>query len=446
MKKKILIISVVLLAIIGFAAKYIIDRSMIFTGYAAKNLASGIFVANRDKDDLEQNDLNFSLVAWANNEVDYENKIVRSDFFGFGKQTALYRDGLGVCLVGENDNIDELKNQKLALQAKPTWFDNTYWPKGSIIKDNISDVFDKEKLEAAINNSFEKGNTRSIIVLFDTIAFYEKYADGFTKDTKILGWSMSKSIASTMIGIMQKNGEINIDEPAPIKEWESDERKNITTKSILTMSSGIKWNEDYGDISEVTLMLYEKTNAAEFAINQPKAYVPDSVWYYSSGSSNILTEIVKRKFENIEDYWKFPYKELFNKISMYNTVYETDASGNFVGSSYAYATTRDWARFGLLYLNNGIWFGDTIVRPEWVEFTHTAVPNSDGKYGSQFWLNKSGNELPDAPKDIYYADGYQGQRIYIIPSKKLVIVRMGLTTKKDFDYNKMVVEIINSLK
>jgi CubicO group peptidase (beta-lactamase class C family) len=212
------------------------------------------------------------------------------------------------------------------------------------------------------------------------------------------------------------------------------------------MTSGIKWDENYGDISEVTLMLYEKTNSSEFAINQPKAYPPDSIWYYSSGSSNILTEIVKRKFDNIEDYWKYPYEELFNKISMYNTVYETDASGNFVGSSYTYATTRDWARFGLLYLNNGIWFGDTIVTPEWVEFTHTAAPNSDGKYGSQFWLNESGNELPDAPKDIYYADGYQGQRIYIIPSKKLVIVRMGLTTKKDFDYNKMVVEIINSLK
>jgi len=446
MKKKILIVSIILLAIIGFAAKYIIDRSMIFTGYAAKNLASGIFIADRNKDNLEANDLNFSLVAWANNEVDYKNKIVYSDFFGFGKQTAIYRKGLGVCLVGDNDNIEELKKQKLNLLTKPTEFDNTYWPKGSKIRNNIGDFFDKEKLEKAINNTFQKGNTRSVIVVYDTLAFYEKYAEGFNKNTKILGWSMSKSIASTMIGILQKQNKIDINKPAPVKEWQNDDRQSITTKSILNMTSGIKWNENYGDISEVTLMLYEKTNAAKFAINQPKAYPQDSVWYYSSGSSNILTEIVKRKFDTIKDYWEFPYKELFHKISMYNTIMETDASGNFVGSSYTYATTRDWARFGLLYLKNGIWFGDTIITPEWVSFTQTAAPNSDGKYGSQFWLNKSGNELPDAPKDIYYADGYQGQRIYIIPSKKIVIVRTGLTTKKDFDYNKMVIEIIDSMK
>lgn len=125
---------------------------------------------------------------------------------------------------------------------------------------------------------------------------------------------------------------------------------------------------------------------------------------------------------------------------------ETDAAGNFVGSSYTYATTRDWARFGLLYLSNGVWYGDTIFSPKWAKFTQKPAPNAYGKYGSQFWLNSSGKLLPDAPKDIYFADGYQGQRVYIIPSKKLVIVRMGLTTNKDFDFNKMVVEIINSLK
>jgi CubicO group peptidase (beta-lactamase class C family) len=446
MKKKLLIISLIFLIITGIASKYIIDRSMIFTGYAAKNLASGIFVAGRDKDDLEKNDLNFSLVSLASNRVDYENKIVYSDFFGFGKQTAIYRKGLGVCLVNEEDNIDEIKKQKLDFPEIPEWYKNSYWPKGNKIRNNINDIFDKEKLDKAINNAFEKGATRSIIVAYDTISMYEKYADGFNKDTKILGWSMSKSIASTMIGILQKEGKIDINKPAPIKEWASDDRKNITTRSLLNMTSGLKWNEDYGDISEATLMLYDKTNCSKFTIAQAFAYPPDSVWYYSSGSSNILTEIIKRQFENTEDYWRFPYDKLFHKISMYNTIMETDASANFVGSSYTYATSRDWARFGLLYLNNGIWFGDTIVNPEWVEFTQNPAQNSNGKYGSQFWLNSTGNELPDAPTDIYYADGYQGQRVYIIPSKKLVIVRMGLTTKKDFDYNKMIVEILNSLK
>jgi CubicO group peptidase (beta-lactamase class C family) len=244
--------------------------------------------------------------------------------------------------------------------------------------------------------------------------------------------------------MVRKHG-FNINEPAPVIEWENDERQTITTRNLLNMTSGLSWVEDYGDISPATIMLYERPNLAEMAINQPKAFSPDSIWYYSSGTSNILTEIIKRQINNDQEYWKFPYDELFHKISMFSAIMETDASGNFVGSSYIYATPRDWARFGLLYLEQGVWFGDTIISPEWVKFTSTPAPNSDGEYGAQFWLNATGKELPDAPRDIYFADGYQGQRVYIIPSKDLVIVRMGLTKKKDFDYNKLVTDILKAL-
>ncbi len=446
MKKKLIWTVVVLLLIIGIAGKYIIDRSMIFTGYAAKNLASGLFIAERTQESLEAEDLKFSLVSLASNKVDYDNRVVFSNFLGFGKQTAIYRQGLGVCLVSENDNIEELKKEKLELSSIPDSLALKAWPRGDRLSNKIQDYFDTLKLRQAIDNAFLKGNTRSIIVAYDTIAMTERYAEGFSKDSKILGWSMTKSIVSAMIGLLNKEGKIDINKAAPIEEWKNDDRKNITTRSLLNMTSGLKWNEDYGDISEVTRMLYEESNVSKLAINQPKAYPPDSIWYYSSGSTNILSEIVKRKFNHIEDYWNFPYENLFHKISMYNTMMETDASGNFVGSSYTYATTRDWTRFGLLYLKNGIWYGDTILSPEWVKFTYSEAPNSNGEYGAQFWLNKSGQKLPDAPPDVYYADGYQGQRVYIIPSKNLVITRMGLTIKKDFDYNKMLAEIIAAMK
>ena len=444
--KKVIIGLGIFVLIIGFVGKYIVDRSMIFTGFAAKNLASGIFVANRTPESLESEDLNFSLVGLAKSRIDYNNKIVYSDFFGFGKQKAIYREGLGVCLE-EKGKYPDAVNQRQTLNKVPQWFNNKYWPKGQKIRNNLSKVFDVDKLNKAINETFEQnGNTRSLIVAYDTLAFVEKYADGFTKDTKILGWSMSKSITNALIGILSRKGELDINQAAPIEEWKNDQRKNITTRSLLNMCSGLKWTEDYGDISEATIMLYERSNHAQYAIDQPAEFPTDSIWEYSSGSSNILTEIVKRKINNDKVYWQFPYQEIFYKISMFNTLMEADASGNFVGSSYTYATTRDWARFGLLYLNNGIWFGDTILKPSWVKFTHTAAPNSNGDYGAQFWLNQSGRELPDAPKDIYYADGYQGQRVYIIPSKKLVIVRMGLTKKKNFDYNKMITSIIDALK
>lgn len=446
MKKKILLTGLIIfLLILGFGGKYIIDRSQIFTGYAAKNLASGIFIAGRTQESLEAEDLHFSLVSLAKNRVDYDNKIVYSDFIGFGKQKAVYREGLGVCLVYDGTYPDAEK-QSQKIDEAPVSFQTRYWPRGEKIRDNLSEVFDVDKLNKAIDASFEKGNTRAIVVLYDTLALAEKYGDGFDKDTRILGWSMSKSVVNAMYGIMVRKYGFNINEPAPVKEWANDKRHNITTRSLLNMTSGLSWVEDYGDISPATVMLYERPNLAAMAISQPKAYPPDSVWYYSSGTSNILTEIIKRKINNDPKYWEFPYKELFHKISMYSTILEADASGNFVGSSYTYATPRDWARFGLLYLEQGIWFGDTIFSPEWVKFTQTTAPGSNGEYSAQFWLNASGKELPDAPRDIYFADGYQGQRVYIIPSKNLVVVRMGLTTKKDFDYNKMMTGILGALK
>ncbi len=444
-KKTWLIIAAVLLMAMGFGAYYIVARAPIFTGYAAKNLASGIFVAGRSEAELLDQDLNFSLVAWANTEVDYKNKRVNADFFGFGKQTAVYREGLGVYLI-ESDLYPDAEAQSQVLLNVPLGFDTIAWPRGNKNSLSLDEVFDMEKLNRAMNGAFEKGATRSVLIAYDTVGFVEQYAKGFDAETKQLGWSMSKSIASALVGILEREKGFDINAPAPIAEWKNDERSKIPTRSLLNMTSGLKWTEDYGDISEATIMLYQRTNHAQYAIDCPFQESFDSKFYYTSGSSNILTEIVKRQLGNQEAYWQFPYQRLFNRIGMFQTVYESDGSGNFVGSSYTYATTRDWARFGLLYLYNGIWFGDTVLNPSWVNFTHQAAPNSNGDYGAQFWLNQSKLELPDAPADIYFADGFHGQRVYICPSKKLVIVRLGLTKNKDFDYNKFVTEVLASLK
>jgi CubicO group peptidase (beta-lactamase class C family) len=125
---------------------------------------------------------------------------------------------------------------------------------------------------------------------------------------------------------------------------------------------------------------------------------------------------------------------------------ETDAVGTYIASSYTYANTRDWARFGLLYLYNGVWNNDTIFPADWIDFTTKEAPNSNGEYGAQFWLNKTGHELPDAPKDTYFADGFHGQRVYIIPSKHLVIVRLGESKKGEFDYNKFVSAVLEAFE
>lgn len=442
MFKKIIITFLVII-ILGFGvlAKYLIDRSTIFTGFAAKNIASGVFIANRTQESIEAIDINFFPVNLATTVIDHKNKTVISDFFGFGKQVAVYREGLGCTLLADFD-LKTVQEQKCTKHKNTLNLKGEYWPKGDKNRDLKLNNVDQVKLDAAIKAGLAQGNTRAIIVAYDTLVKWEKYGEDFNENTPILGWSMSKSITSTMIGILAKDGKINIDAQAPISEWENDERKNITIKSLLQMTSGLKWVEDYGDISEATIMLYEKGDIGKYALSVPKDKEPNTEWLYSSGSSNILQEIIKRKFNSNTEYWNWAYEKLFHRLGMNNTIMETDAAGTFIGSSYTYAPAKDWARFGLFYLQEGVWFGDTIVNKSWIDFTQEEAPNSAGKYGAQFWLNKSGHEVPDAPEDTYFADGYQGQRVYIIPSKKLVIVRFGVSKKGEFDYNKLVSEVV----
>ncbi len=444
-KKIIIAILVILILGFGILAKYLIDRSTIFTGFAAKNVASGVFVANRTQESIEAIDINFFPVNLANTVVDKENKTVTSDFFGYGKQVAVYREGLGCTLLADFD-IKKVQEQKCSKSINSIKTEDKYWPKGDLDREIKLSNVNQDKLDAAIDAALSQGNTRAIIVAYDTLVKWEQYGEGFDENTPILGWSMSKSITSTMIGILAKDGKIDINAPAPIDEWKNDERKNITTKSLLQMTSGLKWVEDYGDISEATIMLYEKGDIAQYAISVPKEKSPNQEWLYSSGSSNILQEIVKRKFNSNTEYWNWAYENLFHRLGMNSTIMETDAAGTFIGSSYTYAPAKDWARYGIFYLQEGIWFGDTIVNKSWVDFTQEEAPNSDGKYGAQFWLNKSGHEVPDAPEDTYFADGYQGQRVYIIPSKKLVIVRFGVSKKGEFDYNKLVSEVVSAFE
>ncbi len=445
MKKTLLAILMILVLLLAYAGKYLIDRSPIFTGFAAKDMASCVFVAGRSPESVKAVDLNFSLVKMASVKIDTLAKTVTADFFGFGKQTAVYRQGIGCALVADED-FDKARAMGSVARAYPLYPETIYWPMGDKMREEIPANVNKEKLDKAIADALAQGNTRGIVVAYDTLFMAEAYGEGFDKTTPLLGWSMSKSINSALIGILVKQGVLDVNAAAPIEEWNNDERKDITIRSLLHMTSGLEWVEDYGDISDATIMLYNRGDVAKYAISKKAKYKPDSVWYYSSGTSNILAAIVKRSFESQQNYLDFPRRELFNRIGMRSAIMETDAVGTYVASSYTFATTRDWARFGLLYLQNGIWNNDTIFLNNWVDFTTQEAPNSQGKYGAQFWLAKNGYEVPDAPDDTYFADGFHGQRVYIIPSKHLVIVRMGESKKGEFDYNKFVSEVLAAFK
>ena len=272
----------------------------------------------------------------------------------------------------------------------------------------------------------------------------EKYADGFDKNSRILGWSMTKSLTGTFFGILQKQGKININDKAPIAEWQNDERKSITINNLLQMNSGLEWEEDYGKISDVTKMLFIEKDMTKSQINKPLVGKPNETWNYSSGTTNLLSGILRKQFKTHQEYLDFWYSSLFDKIGMHSALTEVDMAGNFVGSSYGWATTRDWAKFGLLYLHKGNWNGEQIFDESWAKYVATPTNTSHENYGAQFWLN-AGGKFPNTPKNMYYASGFQGQMVAIFPSHDLVIVRMGLKENPEFDFDGLLSGVVSSL-
>jgi CubicO group peptidase (beta-lactamase class C family) len=217
--------------------------------------------------------------------------------------------------------------------------------------------------------------------------------------------------------------------------------------NLLRMSSGLEWLENYFTISEATVMLMQSSDMFGFVKQCPLEHRPGEYFNYSSGDANLVSGLIRQSMDNDQSYYELPYRELLHKIGMHNTFMETDGSGNFVSSSYSYGTTRDWARFGLLYLNNGVFAGDTVLPPGWVEYCRNEAPakNTDGKYGI-FWLDNPlpGKSYEGLPEDLFSARGFLGQRIFIIPSEKLVVVRMGYSSK-NLDEEKFLKDIISSL-
>ncbi|MEX1383421.1 serine hydrolase domain-containing protein [Lutibacter sp.] len=426
--KKIVKIAVIFLAfIIVYVAYSNYQKFILISGYAAKSVASSVFVAKRSQNLVEHTDNNFSPVNWAKNTVDTINKTVISKVFGLKPRTAIYREGVGAVVV--NDDFNE--NTTYLIPQRDLTPKELPFPYGNLPqKDTVFSNVNYDKLETVVENYFDENSevntTRALLVIYKNQIIAENYSEGFTKDARLLGWSMTKSLMSAVCGVMNQQGMISKDELAPIEAWKNDERSKITIDNLLQMNSGLEWEEDYTKISDVTKMLYLESDMTVSQINKKLVGKPNETWNYSSGTTNLLTGIIRQKFKTHQEYLNFWYSDLIDKIGMHSMLVETDLAGNYIASAYGWATARDWAKFGLLYLNKGDWNGEQLISEDWVNYTSTPTNGSEGVYGAQFWLN-AGGHLPDAPKDLFFADGFQGQRIFIIPSKELVVVRLGVT-------------------
>ncbi len=447
MKKflRLLLLLIAVLLIYGFVTNY--PKLDLVSGFAAKSVASAHFLDNRAQSVIESGDNDIDMVRLARNEIDEKGKFATSTFYGLKERKAIYREGLGVTLI--NDDFDVTKPYEVPkrnFQRK-----NLPFPYGNLEpKDTVFSNIEYKKLKQAVTDAFDSGNekakrSRAVLVIYKDHIVAEKYDPGFTKDSRILGWSMTKSITATMFGVLQHQRKIDIHKPAPVAEWQYDPRKKITINDLLHMNSGLEWEENYETICDATKMLFQAEDMGKVQLEKPAVYKPDTHWNYSSGTTNLLSRILRYQFKTHQEYLDFWYSAFIDKIGMHSMVVESDMAGNFVGSSYGWATARDWAKFGLLYLHKGNWNGERIFDESWAKYVATPTNDSNGRYGAHFWLN-AGGKYPDAPKDLYSCNGFQGQMVFIIPSMDMVIVRMGLTDDNQFDFNGFLKGILGSFE
>ncbi len=438
----------IFLAALAYGINFAIQYVYIGSAYDAKMVCSCTFVSKRDFESIKNEDL--YAVPFATINIDKKEQSVTSNIYGFAETKAIFRPDLGCTLVNEMEEA-EIRKEASPVKHSEGISESEIENSAEINAETKSSELANSPFGgwAAINEAFTETDpkkikrTRAIVVLQNGKIIAEKYAPNISKDTPLLGWSMTKSVTSTMIGILVKEGKLDIKKPAPIKEWQDDERKNITIDHLIRMSSGLDFEENYAQPSDATEMLFRSKNAGLIAIQSKAKYKPDKVWYYSSGTSNILQEIIRRQFPNLAEYQAFPHRKLFEKLGMHSAVLEPDASGTFVGSSFMFATARDWAKFGQLYLQDGLWNGERILPEGWVKYSSTETPNSKGQYAAHFWLYHNDNQYPS---DVYHAIGFEGQYVTIVPSKKLVIVRLGCTPGDNFDHVKLVKEVIKAVK
>ncbi len=422
--------------------------------HLAKYLCSGIFVAGREQADVIENDMRpTGLLAGLGEDlaidVDRARRRVTVAAPGGATRSAVYHDGQG-CTIVPAGNDDAFFVPVPILPALPNP-GATPWPMGDLLDAAPSPPgIDRRALDAALDRAMDDAvwpvppRTRGLVVVHCGRIVGERYAPGFDRHVRQICWSMGKSITAALIGILIHHGHVHLDDFAPIAEWKGldDPRRMIRLRHLLNMSSGLLFRRcGDGDPEEYTgTALDDHTYIYDGAIDvfahsiaRPLEFVPGTFWRYRNGDPLTLGAIVRRTVEaRGEGYLAFPQRALFDKIGIREMALEPDPWGNFIMTGYEWGTPRDWARFGLLHLRDGVWEGERILPIGWTRFVSTPAPADPSKsYGGQFWLN-AGGRWPDVPGDAYWAGGAWGQYAIIIPSREMVIVRMGQTLDADF--------------
>ncbi len=388
------------------------------TGITAKQICSLSFVSGLDTDQARSlyiSPLLGGIDDYVSVDVDREAGEVSASLFGLYRQRAVYSEGLGCTLVHGNGELDT-DTGLLPLTTEPMVL-NT---------DHLNAHFDATAIDTALDAAFadDGRNTLGVVVLHEGELIAERYADGVNSQTPLHGWSMTKSLAATMAGVLTQRGLIDVYAQGQVPALMDAGRPEITVDDLLRMTGGLAGYELNDGTDPNSQMLFTQSDMATFAATREQIAAPGERWDYQSGNTVLagsaleeyLGDTPAEEVATIRDW-------LFEPLGMAHSVLEADQEGTLQWSSYMYASARDWAKLGQLYLDGGRAPDGTQLIPEdWIDYVTAPTPGSDGIYGSGYWM-----WADDFPSDHFIMNGFQGQEGFIIPSEDLVIIRMGAT-------------------
>lgn len=417
------------------------DVPKVATGFVANVLCSETFVSGVDPERIFSETTaampGTGLIAWAlDYKVDRARKDVTVTLLGLGRSHAVYREDLG-CYLDHGGEVADIRLPSAESKQPQALLPDIAG--SSIVAPQ------NPHLGAALERAFAEPDdpphrrTKAVVVLKDGRIVAERYAEGYGIDTPILGFSATKSVISALTGILVRKGALTLDQPAPVAAWQSpgDPRHGITVDQLLRHTAGLALGSSLSAslgaaLEPVNRMKFMESDMASYAESIELETPPGSAWNYHDGNTIILSHLIRNAVGgHASDVLRFARAELFNPLGMRNVTIEFDAAGNPEGSSQMLATARDWARFGMLYLNDGVAGGKRILPEGWVKYSASPTPNAWVGYGAGFWTNL-GDSFGASyriqhgwPRDAFFARGTIGQYVVIVPSERLVIVRLG---------------------
>jgi CubicO group peptidase (beta-lactamase class C family) len=403
----------------------------------AKVLCSALFVSGRDQTEARRNVAPYFLGARLDSitdfQVDRQRKLVRLTLANRITREAKHYGDQG-CVIHQPGK-DSVYFTPVRVTTTLGDAATTPWPMGDVLPVSpLPASIDTAKLRRATDAAFADpaGLTAAFLVVHDGRIVAERYANGAHKDMQLESWSMGKSITGTLVGVLVQQGAIRLEDPAPVPEWRKtpgDPRAAIRVMDLMRMSSGLRFSrgspEDIPGYHDHDLIYTGAIDAFQFVTTRPLQFEPNTFGRYRNTDPLTLGLIIRDAVRKRGDeYLTWPQRALFDKIGIRRQVLETDPYGNFLLSGYDYGTARNWARIGMLYLNDGVWNGERLLPPGFVKFVGAPAPAwRDSSYGGMVWVNARG-QWP-LPRDAFAFRGAGGQETYVVPSRNMVVVRMG---------------------